>query len=327
MNTKLKPVLKAVVGLAISVFFVYLFATRIDLSALKEAMFSADPIFLTAALAGLGLGYLTRIRRWQTMLAQSEGTSLGFGICSGAFMKSIALNNILPLRAGDIYRVLAFKFEAISRSEVAASVVFERILDLSTLLLLLGTAGLFLGNNLDISFVPIEVLSSLTFLILLLPIWIKVSLFLKQALTNKFELPVAMLHILGLFDTFINSIKSYLSMALFSKLTILSIFCWVFEASVYLLVGLSLGMAVDVPSMLFIASVGALSTIVPSSPGYIGTFHFIVVLAMTQLGFDAANSGAFAILVHLILWAGTTIAGLLFFMQTTKVKNIGNVTE
>jgi uncharacterized membrane protein YbhN (UPF0104 family) len=56
-------------------------------------------------------------------------------------------------------------------------------------------------------------------------------------------------------------------------------------------------------------STTTLSTLVPSTPGYIGPFHLAAFAAITMLGSDAAHAGAFAVLAHFTLWATTTLVG------------------
>jgi hypothetical protein len=52
-----------------------------------------------------------------------------------------------------------------------------------------------------------------------------------------------------------------------------------------------------------------LSSLVPSSPGYIGTFHASIV-AMLLLGGVTRNSAtAYAVLVHGVIWIEVTFAG------------------
>lgn len=52
--------------------------------------------------------------------------------------------------------------------------------------------------------------------------------------------------------------------------------------------------------------VGTLSTLLSSTPGYIGTFHYFVVPA-TELFGNTAAAAAFALLAHLALWIPATI--------------------
>jgi uncharacterized membrane protein YbhN (UPF0104 family) len=64
-----------------------------------------------------------------------------------------------------------------------------------------------------------------------------------------------------------------------------------------------------------ILSIGALSTLIPSSPGYIGTYHLAVSTIMNQLGIDKQLSIPFSIIIHLIMWLSVTTIGLYFYFR------------
>ena len=48
---------------------------------------------------------------------------------------------------------------------------------------------------------------------------------------------------------------------------------------------------------------------IPSSPGYVGTFDSFALLGMTAFGAQRAASTAFVMVVHLMLWFPVTVAG------------------
>jgi uncharacterized membrane protein YbhN (UPF0104 family) len=60
--------------------------------------------------------------------------------------------------------------------------------------------------------------------------------------------------------------------------------------------------------------VGTLATVIPSTPGYAGTFDFFTARAMTASGNAAAAATAFALLVHVLLWLPPTIAGGIYLL-------------
>jgi uncharacterized membrane protein YbhN (UPF0104 family) len=52
-----------------------------------------------------------------------------------------------------------------------------------------------------------------------------------------------------------------------------------------------------------------LATLIPSTPGYVGTFDYFAVLALTQTGNGTDAATAFALLAHLLLWLPPTVIG------------------
>jgi uncharacterized membrane protein YbhN (UPF0104 family) len=55
--------------------------------------------------------------------------------------------------------------------------------------------------------------------------------------------------------------------------------------------------------------VGTLATLIPSAPGYAGTFDFFTAQAMALLGNPIAAATAYALLVHALLWLPATLVG------------------
>lgn len=86
----------------------------------------------------LALGYMLRILRWSMML-RSTGARATFSDCCAPFLGSIALNNILPFRLGDVVRALVFpRSMGITRIIATSSLFVERLVDLMTLLVSLA---------------------------------------------------------------------------------------------------------------------------------------------------------------------------------------------
>jgi glycosyltransferase 2 family protein len=92
-------------------------------------------------------------------------------------------------------------------------------------------------------------------------------------------------------------------------LLILSAVIWVGETGLFWAVLKGLSIDAGFPAALMIMAVATLSTLVPSSPGYIGPFHLAAYSAAVMLGGSPAQAASFALLAHLGLWLPTTLAG------------------
>ena len=85
--------------LASTAGFVWLLAHAVDLDALGRAFAGLSVSTVLLALAFLAAGYAARIvRRWW-MLRALEPT-LPLGACAEPFLAGMAVNNMVPLRAG-----------------------------------------------------------------------------------------------------------------------------------------------------------------------------------------------------------------------------------
>ncbi len=93
------------------------------------------------------------------------------------------------------------------------------------------------------------------------------------------------------------------------QLLALSVLAWALEGAMYASVAWSLHAGVAPFGPWFAASTGTLATLLPSSPGYVGTFDYFAMLGLIAYGANRSVAAAFALLVHLVLWVPVTLVG------------------
>ena len=134
----LMSAVRVALGFAVAILFTILIARNVDL---KEALGSAlkiGPKVLAAAMLLVLLGYLVRAWRWLLML-RGTGVSATYWQTAPIFFSSFALNNVMPLRVGDVYRCWsATILQHATLAKSIASLLTERVLDLMSLAGLLG---------------------------------------------------------------------------------------------------------------------------------------------------------------------------------------------
>jgi uncharacterized membrane protein YbhN (UPF0104 family) len=106
-------------------------------------------------------------------------------------------------------------------------------------------------------------------------------------------------------------------------LTFWSLVIWTAEGCVFWFTALGLP-SVSSPAAAWMAlPIGTLATLIPSTPGYEGTFDYFVIQTMQSLGNDVASSAAFAFIVHALLWLPPTIIGGLYLaINTVSLKGL-----
>jgi uncharacterized membrane protein YbhN (UPF0104 family) len=110
-----------------------------------------------------------------------------------------------------------------------------------------------------------------------------------------------------------------------------SILVWLLEASMFACVLPVFGMKLAFASSVVAMSVTNLGILVPSSPGFIGSFHFFCAQALMSQGVPDATAMGYALLVHLaffipvtlwgagaILWYGIQVGATAALAQTAK---------
>jgi uncharacterized protein (TIRG00374 family) len=255
-------------------------------------------------------GYGCRVARWRMMLAAHNG-ELRWRDCAGPLFASVAANNVLPFRMGDIIRSFGFcKQLGVSQGVSITTLFVERLLDLLMVLLFLaGALAVFPGGELVrwSGLAPVLGVAALSLLLMhpaLFEYLADVAARLLRRLAPHFgELLTREVH------RSVETIAHVSSARTMAVLIVWSFLAWACEGLVFWFCACALP-ALDAPSGAWLAlPVGTLSTIIPSAPGFIGTFDFFVAQAMTQSGNDPAASAAFAVLVHLMLWIPATVLG------------------
>ncbi|MCR9125094.1 MAG: flippase-like domain-containing protein [Rhodobacteraceae bacterium] len=306
---------RAALGLAVSGGFVWLILRAVPMPDLAAALGSARPAWIAAACGCFALGYSCRILRWRQML-RAEGAQVSFGRAAVPFMASVAANNVLPFRAGDVLRAFGFSAWLGARSSgVVATLLVERLLDMLALLLALGLALLWLdlgGTDaqrlLGLGSGALIALAAVIVAMLVAPRLFEapVTRAIVRLTAGRGDLAArASAAMANLFRVMRAVTGGARALALLGW----SALAWAAEAGVFYCVARSLP-AMTVPDAAWLAMpVGTLSTLLPSTPGYIGTFHYFVIQAAQIPGNPAAAAAGFAVLSHLVLWLSATAVG------------------
>lgn len=307
---------KPAVGIAISGIFLYVTFATVRAAEVGDALSRAKLPWIAAALASLAIGYWLKILRWTLMLRSLGGHARASDAATG-FLAAVAFNNVLPFRAGDVIRVIAFqRLTGVPPSGQVGTLVLERLLDLLVLMtILFATFTFWETAALDETLLVAARWAALAIAVAIL-LFIAAPTPLRS-LVRWAEARLPKLRPAG--DALLrlsDAVHTLSRPAFLLKVTVLSLFAWLFEAGIFYAVGQSLGVAASPEAALLAMSVGTLSTIIPSSPGYVGTFHYFTARVVSGFGAGQASAAAFAILVHAILWLATTATGFLLLGLT-----------
>ena len=302
------------VGLVVALGFAYLTVRQLDWPAMRGAWRVASPTALATALAFLAAGLAVRVARWWWMLRALE-PALPLGACVRPFVVSLAVNNTVPFRAGDVMR--AFGFQGTLHSppaRVLGTLVIERALDAFVLLAFFftGLAGVAAGA-LPAAFVRtgavigVAVLGAiLALLVTPRPMRRLAGWVLSRGPLAQARWARALDQVAGqLFDTL--ALVQAPVRAL--QLVGLSVLAWALEGGAYASVAWALHTPVAPAGPWFSLATGTLATLLPSSPGYVGTFDYFAAAGLIAYGAPRAAAAANALLVHLLLWLPVTAFG------------------
>lgn len=317
----MKRHIRTIIGLIVAIVLIGLIFQKTNGIQLIAAMKSSNPLWLLAGLIVFSLGLVGRAARWSSMLRANSPKATPRA-CLQPFLSSLALNNILPFRAGDLARTFAFNKElGTGPGQVLASIFVERLLDLASLLLFLAL-GLW---AFDIHSLPTfgkigaggaALIALLIFVLLAFPRFLQILIDACLRLIHKLA-PSSGNH---LADEAADAIKLLATLGgkRILPLIAVSLMVWGLEGLTLWCVAQSVPGIINSAGAWFALPLATLATLIPSTPGYVGTFDYFAILAMKLTNNDGISAAAFALIAHLLIWLPPTLAGGIWLLISRK---------
>ena len=299
------------VGVAVSAAAIALAVRGLHVGDVVRTLGETKLIWLLPAVGALLLGLYPRVRRWQVLFYPRTGMS-EYNLY-GSMIVGYMLNNLLPLRVGELGRAfLIGKSEDVDYAQALATIFVERMLDIlvlfglllvllpvvneprwatgSAVFLGLGTLGLTallatVGSFRQLAVAAMRKLLSVTSA----ETQIRFERWLGAALTGFAVLSNPRVLIEALFW---------------------SVLAWAFSSVFLFCCLLALGLHLSYTAPLFVMVSINLGMVIPSTSGYVGVYHAIVVEAMTNVfAVDREGAAAFAIISHSLFFVTPILLG------------------
>ena len=242
-----------------------------------------------------------------------------------AMLAGYFANNTLPARLGEVVKTLIWrKKSGMKASGVFGTLVIERVFDgLALVTMAIFTYFFVFVEQKDQKF-TFAIFLSLAIFIGIIIFGIITVYFPKH--TDKFIkkltsfLPVKYSEkIYNIFHSFLESFKVLPNIKSVLVLYFLSLSLWLFEALTYYLTALAFtggtGLHLSYFHYVFITAIGSLMTLIPSMPGFAGTFDFAIKLSLLRFGINNQSAQAYTLILHLVLWLPITLIGAFFFWK------------
>lgn len=308
MSGKAFRLAAVIAGVAISLFFLVLTFRGLDWRGVLETMRDAHVVWLAPAVAALVAAYTIRVERWRRML-HAFGIRAPFSTLAAPLVGSLALNNVLPLRAGDVVRTFAFGDRLKARaSAVAATVIVERILDLWTLCLFVCLGAFQFGAGSDLILATAIAGAGISLVLGLCLVFAgaarRLALFLLRRGLARF-VPVRIVR----FGLRLLTSIGIVSRGRIAMLIALSCCAWLLEGGVLWCALQALGAASSSIAAWLALALGNLATLLPGSPGHVGTFDYFAMQGFIAGGVGAEDAAGAALLSHCLIWVCVTFVG------------------
>ncbi len=314
---------KALAGIALSLIFMFLAFRQVNFSQMLLALGNANYWYLLPVLAVILLSLFLRSLRWQYLLAPLQKVRIGvlFASLSIGYMA----NTFLPAHLGEFVRAWhARKKTGIAASSVFATIVVERLIDVFCLLLLLALALMvfpFPGWVRKSGAVMLALVAALSVLLLLMKKYRRQAMAISGRLLRPLPAPLAD-KIKGLLDQFLNGVTALRRPAHYLAVGALSLLIWVCYALAIHLLFFAFAFVdryhLPWSAALVVTVVTTISVVVPSSPGYVGSFHFLCQLALGLFAVAKGPALSYAFVLHAISVFPYFFLGL-FFLAREKL--------
>ncbi len=313
-------------GLFLSALFLFLALRQVDFKKTGAIIISSDLKILVLVVIIPIIQYLIRTWRWGILLRPVKKT--GFENRALSILTGFAANCVLPARLGEFIRANALgQAEKISKSTVFGTLVIERLFDGFVLLIILIIGLLFTKFPSELDYISTSIRGSA---VLLLCIFIFLIVFIIgfRQRTYLFTGIIDMLLFMFSEETRKKIILIVENFALgltpvkgvFSWCTVIlwSLILWSLSLFQIRLAGLSIGLDLPFVTTFIIMGMLSIGVMVPSAPGFIGTFHLSVQYGFMLFGISAEKGFSAATLLHASFFFPTILLGMIAFNRLQK---------
>jgi hypothetical protein len=305
------------IGLLISLGALLLAFRGLHWAEVGSALRDANYLFLLPAAVAMFFSLYFRAIRWGVLF--HPRTHLRVGSLMGTMNIGYSVNNLLPLRVGELVRAyLIGEAEGVSAAHALSTIVVERVLDVLTVVLML----ILLLPFIDVpawAATP-AVVSGVVFLVLAV-LLATLSLARQWALaaadwcarllpvryrTRLHEAAEAVMEGFGVLS----------KPAVLARGVGWSFASWFCSALMMFFVQQAFDLGIGFESAPFVLATTSLAMLVPASPGYIGTFELVAIKGMKNV-FDVGSNAAasYALVQHAFLYLTPLIISAVYLWR------------
>lgn len=314
------------IGLSVSAAAVYLSLRQIDFPALGAALRSADYRYLLPALAAQASCFFLKGNAWRYLLRPAKKNISPLATTS-VLIVGLMVNNLLPAKMGELARAyLMGERERLPKSLCLSTVLVEHLLDilvlLGFLLVLLPLVALppwLKTGGLVIGFGALAFIAALFLLVRReekFLFWIlRAAGLLSAKAREKAEI---------LAGNVLRGLRAVAGRYLLYAFFFLAGMWSMVSFTAYLIMG-AFGLALPVQAAVMVTVFTAFGKIIPSSPGAIGTYHYLVILVLGPFGVGKETALAYALVLHavsflmeILLGAALLLAGRLSLARIAR---------
>ena len=298
-----------VVGVPVSGVCLWLATRGLDPDRLWRTLRGADPGPLALAVLAMAAVYAAQSERWR-ILARGQADRPR-RVFTALVIGAVAVNNLIPGRPGEALRAYWLSRSArIPFGRALGTVVVDRAADVLVLAGLLLFTVPFLGTPVWLS----RLLLASVALCAIVLIALGAARFYAHHSVRGRSRAAAVVRSRSRIRHDISALVRGVAESVDRRRLLpaigLSALAWLAFAAGAWAVGAALGIPLSPLEALFLTAVVNLGVAIPSSPGFVGTYHWLTVAALGLFAVGRSDAFALSVLLHAAWYVPTTLTGL-----------------
>lgn len=315
-----KHKLLTITGFIISIVLLYFSLKDIKFTEIIDVLKKADIKLILIPTVFIFFSATLSAFKWSKI----SGNNTKFRDTFIALIIGLFINNVLPARIGEIVRgYVLSKKTGLSLTFSLSTVLIDRFFDLAGLLLIVFI--FFPKHNL-----PPKVSQSLFVLVILLIVCMLTLIVMSRkkftdtlaGIVDRIKKPflLKLVHRLIEVGENIKRINSPLNMLFYVTISFLQ---WLGMSLALYFVTLTLGVSIKFIYIPFICALLNMGLTIPSSPGYVGVYQFLLVYILSIFDVPKYEGFAISILFHTSWYIPYNILGFIFLLKEhLKIKDM-----
>jgi len=316
---------RGALGIAVSALLLWFALKGIDFAQVVAALRGSDLVLWALCTVTSQLIFPLRARRWRTIL-DPVSPNLPFGVLWRATAIGMMVNNVVPVRAGELARVfvLARERRDVPWSAALASIAVDRVFDALCVVLLLVVAllapdfpaqlaigGRSVQSGAVLMAIAVIVAMAGLFAVATWPHAVEsLAVRLTGAVLPRFKGRVG-----ALVHTAASGLAVVRQPSRFAATFGWAMVHWLVNALAFWFGFRAVGITAPFTAALFVQGIIVVGVAVPSSPGFVGVFEYMAKLALPLYGVSEAQAVTWAIGFHVLSYIPITVIGAWYFLR------------
>ena len=305
-------------GIAISIVLLFVSLRGLDLESVWQSVRVANFWWLIPGIAAYFTAVAVRTWRWSDLLRPIK--QVPFGNLYETVVIGYMGNNVYPARAGELVRsYILRRNQNVPMAFSLATILLERIID-GIVMVAFVLIGLPSVPNLPPAANTIVLVAAAVFAVAVgVFFWMALApgmaeriagAIITRFVPHRFQPPLA-----GMVSRFVQGARSLSRPMDLLAIVASTALAWLIETVKYWFVMHAFSINLTFADLMLLNGVSNLFTIVPSGPGYVGTFDAAGIGILTALGVRQELATSYTLVLHAVLWLPVTLLGLVFMLR------------